>query len=108
MNRTINPSGFHHRLHLYILKRLLILANIIGLSAYILLRIIFYDLPFVMEEELLIALKIMGYATGTAVAISFILFAGDGLRYLLRHRKPLRLPMVVRIPEPSHNNNNAA
>lgn len=105
MNRISNRPVFHHKLHLYILRRLVIIANILGLSIYVFLRIIFYDLPFVLQEELLIAVNIMGWATVTAVAISFVLFAGHGLTYLVRNRKQFDLPVMGHMPEPSANKN---
>ena len=105
MNRISNRPVFHHKLHLYILRRLVIIANILCLSIYIFLRIIFYDLPFVPKEELLIAVNIMGWATATAVAISFVLFAGHALTYLIRNRKQFDIPALGHIPEPSANKN---
>ena len=108
MNRELNPPRFHHRLHLYILRRLVILANIIGLSTYLFLRIIFYDLPFVLQEELLITLKIIGWSTVTAVAISFALFAGHGLTHFIRHRRQFGFPTIMQVPEPMANKNSGA
>ncbi len=105
MNRQHHAPRFHHRLHLLILRRLVILANIICLSCYVFLRMIFYDLPFVMQEELLIALKIVGWSTGGAVAFSFIIFAVDGLAYLLRNRKQFGFPKIVHVAETSPNKN---
>ena len=90
MNTTSNRPPFHHKRHLYILRRLAIAANLVCLSTYILLRIIFYDLPFVFGEELVILLKIIGWATGTAVALSFLIFAVDGIAYLIRYRKQIK------------------
>ena len=84
------------------------LANIICLSTYVFLRIIFYDLPFIMQEELLIALKIIGWSTGGAVAFSFIIFAVDGLVYLIRNRKRLGFPGIVHVAGPSANKNTTA
>ena len=86
----------------------MIFANILALSLYAFLHIIFYDLPFVPQDELLIILKILGLVTGTAVGISFILFAGDALRYFIRHRKQFRFPAMLHFPEPSPNSNNGA
>ncbi len=105
MERILNRPVFHHRLHLYILRRLVICANILSLSLYLFLRIIFYDLPFVLQEELLIALNIVGWATATAVALSFMLFVGHACTYLIRNRKQFQYPSVRHIPEPSAHNN---
>jgi len=84
------------------------LANIICLSTWVFLRIIFYDLPFVMQEELLIALKIIGWSTGIAIGFSFIIFAVDGLVYLIRNRKLFGFPKIVHVTEPAANKNTTA
>jgi hypothetical protein len=108
MNKIHNRPVFHHRLHLYILRRLVILANMLGLAVYIFLRIIFYDLPFVLEEELFITLNILGWATGIAVAISFILFVGHAFAYLIRYRKQLGFTRIMQVAEPATNTNRIA
>lgn len=99
MNTILTRPRFHHRLHLLILRRLVILANILALSTYAFLRIIFYDLPFVLQEELLVVLNVLAWATGTAVVIGFVLFAVDLLAYLIRNKKQLRIPTIVHVPE---------
>ncbi|MEO7307773.1 MAG: hypothetical protein ABIR78_14660 [Ferruginibacter sp.] len=108
MNTVHNRPRFHHRIHLLILRKLVILANIFCLSTYLFLRIIFYDLPFEFKDELYAILNIAGWATGIAVAISFILFAVDGLIYFIRHRKQMRFPSIVHVPEHSVNENSGA
>ena len=108
MNTINNRPRFHHRLHLYILRRLVILANILGLSTYTFLHIIFYDLPFVVQDELLVILNVAGWSTATAVAVSFIIFAVDGLAYFIRYRKQFRFPAIVHGAQPSANKNSGA
>lgn len=108
MNRKNNTVRFHHRLHLCILKRLIIVANILGLSTWLFLRIIFYDLPFVLLEELLIVLNIVAWSTGIAAAISFLIFAVDGLNYFIRHRKQVKFPTIVHVAESSIDKSSAA
>ncbi|HEX2683824.1 MAG TPA: hypothetical protein VHL77_07820 [Ferruginibacter sp.] len=103
MNRILNAPPFHHRSHLNILKTLVITANVICLSTYLFLHIIFYDLEFSLGEELLIALKIVGWATATAVGLSFIIFATDALRYFIRHRKQFKFFKTVHYPGPTAN-----
>jgi hypothetical protein len=87
MNNKYQKPVFRHRYHLYILKRLLILANLAVVSAYIVLRIIFYDLPFSVEDELVQLWNIVSTASIAAVGVSFLLFAGDGITYLIKRRK---------------------
>jgi uncharacterized membrane protein len=103
MNRIINAPPFHHRSHLNILKTLLIWANLVCLSIYAFLHIIFYDLEFSLGEELLIALKIAGWATVGAVGLSFIIFSVDALRYFIRHRKQFKFFKMVHFPGPTAN-----
>jgi len=108
MNRNNNTARFHHKLHLCILKRLVIVANALGLSTYIFLRIIFYDLPFVLGEELMVVLNILAWSTGIAVAVSFIIFAVDGINYFMRHRKQIKLPTIVHVAETATDKSSAA
>lgn len=100
MDKLSYRPAFHHKLHLYILRRLVILANILGLSIYIFLRIIFYDLPFVLQEEMLIIFNIMGWATASAVAVSFIIFVGHLLSYFMRNKKQFAFPPVIHVADP--------
>ncbi|MEO6254958.1 MAG: hypothetical protein ABIO79_16725 [Ferruginibacter sp.] len=108
MNTLHIRPRFHHKIHLLILRRLVIFANIFGLSTYIFLRMIFYDLPFVLQEELVLLLNVAGWATGIAVAISFIIFAVDGLIYMIRQRKQFKFLGMVQVPEPQINKNSGA
>ena len=101
MNRKITPPRFDHRPHMHILKALVISANLLCLFTYAFLHVIFYDMPFMLQDELIIALYLMGWATGIAVAISFILFVGDALIYFIRHRKQFRFHRIVHVPEPA-------
>lgn len=99
MNRKLTYPRFDHKPHLHIFKVLVISANILCLFTYVILRIIFYDMPFVLQEELLIVLNLMGWSTGIAVAISFILFVAEGLRYLFTHRKQFKFHRQVHVPD---------
>jgi hypothetical protein len=92
-----NIPRFHHRLHLLILRRLLIFANVMGIGTYLFLRIIFYDLPFVLAEESLIIARIIGLSTGIAVGVSFLIFLGHLIIYFLRYRKQFRYPAFFHI-----------
>lgn len=99
MNRKIHYPHFDHKPHLHIFKVLVISANVLCLFTYIILRIIFYDMPFVLQEEMLILLNLIGWSTGIAVAVSFLLFAGEGLRFLIANRKQFKLHSRVQMPE---------
>lgn len=105
MKSKITQRGFDQKLHLHILKSLVISANMLCFLTYAFLHVVFYDIPFVLQEELLIALKLLGLATGTAVAVSFLLFAGEGLTYLIRHRKLFKFHDTVRVPKALVNSN---
>ncbi len=78
-----------------------------GLSTYLFLRIIFYDLSFLLQDEFVIALRIIAWSTGIAVGISFLIFAGHGLSYLIRNRKPIKFPSMMHVGETSTNKNRA-
>ena len=108
MNSKVTPGGFNHRPHLHILKAFVIFANLLSLCMYALLHIIFYDMPFVLQEELLIALNLMAWATAIAVANSFILFAGDVLVYFIRHRKQFKFHPMVHVREVLANTNSGS
>lgn len=97
MNSTTNIPRFHHRLHLLILKRLLIFAGIMGIGTYVFLRIIFYDLPFVLGEEALIIAKILGLSAAFAVGTGFLIFITHATIYLTRYRKQLRFPWMTSV-----------
>ena len=93
MNNNTTPR-FHHRLHLLILRRLLIFANIMGIGTYVFLRIIFYDLPFELGNEALIIAKIIGLSTAFAVGISFLIFITHLIIHFIRYRKQMRFPAI--------------
>ena len=101
MEKQTTTTKFRHKLHLLILRKVVLYANAIGLITWLFLRIIFYDLPFVFGEELLILGKIILWSTGIAVGASFIIFAVDGIRYLVKNRKRFRVPGVYHVPEHS-------
>ena len=101
MNNKLTAGGFDHRQHLYILKILVITTNLICLFLYAFMHVIFYDIPFVLQDELLIVLNLAGWATGAAVALSFILFAVDGLSYIIRHRKQFKLHTMLHVSKAS-------
>ncbi len=105
MHTKIIQPGFDHRPHLHILKAFVIFANLLSLFMYTLLHIIFYDMPFVLQDELLIALNLAAWATGIAVATSFILFAGDALVYFIRHRKYFQFHRRVHVKDLLANSN---
>ena len=108
MNRKFTHPGFDHKLHLHILKTLVISANLLCLFTYAFLHVVFYDMPFVLQEELLIALNLVGLATGIGVATGFILFVGEALTYFISHRKQFKFHTTVHVPKALTNNGNGA
>jgi hypothetical protein len=87
MNTIMNPPVFNYRSHVDILKSLLIIANVIAISVSVLLRIIFYDLPFVLTDDLRHMGNAALTASAVAVAVSVVLFAIDGIIFLIKKRK---------------------
>jgi hypothetical protein len=95
MKSNTKTPGFRFKRHFYIFKRLLIMANLLALSLYIILRVIFYDLPFVMEDELMQVLNAAGIASVVAVGVSLVLLASDVILFLIRKRKHTGQQAVV-------------
>ncbi len=99
MNTIMNPPVFNYRSHVEILKSLLFIANVLAVSVCVLMRVIFYDLPFVLQEELLQVLNCALTASAIAVAVSIVLFAVDGVIFLIKKRKHVVRPVVLRKSE---------
>jgi hypothetical protein len=86
------PHGFDARRHLRILKALVIAANAFVLFMYAALFFIFADMPFVITDELKMIANFMAWATGFGIGFGFLIFAGDGLTWLIRNRKRAKFP----------------
>lgn len=95
MKNNNKTPGFRYKRHFYIFKRLLIMANLLALSLYIILRVIFYDLPFVMGDELMQVLNAAGIASIAAVGVSLVLLAADGILFITRKTKHTVQPAIV-------------
>jgi hypothetical protein len=89
------PTGFDARRHLRILKALVIAANAFVLFMYASLFFVFADMPFVLTDELRMIGNSMAWATGFGIGFSFLIFVGDGLVYLVRHRKQVKFPAAT-------------
>jgi hypothetical protein len=85
-------GGFDARRHLKILKALVIAANLFVLFMYASLFFVFADMPFVLVDELKMIANFMAWATGFGIGFGFLIFAGDGLSWLIRNRKRVKFP----------------
>lgn len=92
MFKKFTSPGFDSSFHLQILKTLLITTNIVVFILYGLLRLMFYDFPFAIIEEVVIGLKIFGLGTMIALGASVTIMVADGLDYLIRNRSEINFP----------------
>ena len=107
MKTKLTPAGFDARRHLRILKAILIATNSFVLFMYASIFFIFADMPFVAVEQLKVIGNSMGWATGFGVCFSFLIFAGDGLTYLVRQRKQVKFTNGTGTPAATPNYNSA-
>ena len=93
--KTKSTTGFDARRHLRILKAILLTTNLMVLFMYASLFFVFADMPFNAMDELNVIGSALGWATGFAIGFSFLIFAGDGITYLIRNRKRVKFPTVT-------------
>jgi hypothetical protein len=103
MKRKSNHAGFNAKRHLGILKAILISTNSCVLFMYASLFFIFADMPFNAMDELRNLGNSLGWATGFAIGFSFLIFAGDGISYLIRNRKRVKYPALQDSAATGHN-----
>ncbi len=99
MNTKYFPAGFDARRHLQILKATLITMNTGVLLIYACLLLIFSEMPFVALDQLTVIVNSMAWATGIGVGICSLLFAADGIAYLIRNRKQVKFKTGRSAPE---------
>jgi len=103
MKTTSTPDGFDAKSHLRILKAILITTNVCVLFMYASLFFIFADMPFNAMDELRNVGNSMAWATGFGIGFSFLIFAGDGIGYLIYNRKRAKYPTVNESTTANHN-----
>jgi hypothetical protein len=96
-------GSFNARYHLKILKASVFATNLFVLFMYASVFFIFADMPFDAKQELKVIGNSMGWATGFGIGFSFLIFAGDGLSWLIRNRKRVKSPTVKESATISHN-----
>lgn len=94
MKTKSTPAGFDAKRHLRILKAILITTNVCVLFMYASLFFIFADMPFDAKDELRNIGNSLGWATGFGIGFSFLIFAADGISYLIRNRKQVKYPTI--------------
>ena len=85
-------AGFDARRHLKILKAILIATNSFVLFMYASIFFVFADMPFNAIDELKNIGNAMAWATGFGLGFSFLIFAGDGITYLVKNRRKVKFP----------------
>ena len=103
MKAKSTPGGFDAKRHLRILKAILITINSCVLFMYASLFFIFADMSFNAMDELKNIGNSLGWATGFGIGLSFLIFAGDGITYLIRNRRQVKYPTINGTSQAEHN-----
>jgi hypothetical protein len=89
MTQKFFKGQFSTAMHLQLFKQILTCCLVVSLLLYAAIRLIFFDLPFYLVEEMILVAKVLLTGTSFAAGISAILIIADTLQYLTKLRQPM-------------------
>lgn len=92
MLNNFSKGKLNIQFHLQLFKALALVTNSASLLIYIFMHFILFDFPFDVSGELLMLVKLIGVATGFALAVNVLILFADMVELIAVRKKKILVP----------------